>query len=68
MDDLIEALQIFRKYTNTDYPTGCMHDQLYVDVNPDLVSGEDIERLDELGFIPDEEYGEGFISFRYGSC
>jgi len=34
-----------------------------------LVSEEDITELDELGFFVDSEYGgEGFGSFRYGSC
>ena len=32
------------------------------------VSEEDIKELDKLGFIPCEEYGEGFVSFRFGSC
>ena len=30
MDDLIEALQIFRKYANLQYPTCCLHDTLYI--------------------------------------
>ena len=36
---------------------------------PELVSKDDIEELDKLGFFIDKEYGgEGFGSFRYGSC
>lgn len=68
MDDLIKALQIFRKYTNTKYPTQCAHDTLYVNVDPELVSDEDKQKLDELGFFVSEEYDESFASFRYGSC
>ena len=69
MKDLIEALQIFLKYGNQSYPTHCEHDYLYVDINASLVSEEDINRLNELGFFPDTEYDNcGFGSFKYGSC
>lgn len=70
MKDLIEALQIFLKYTDSKYPTNCSHDMLWVNVDPELVSDEDKARLDELGFFVSEDYdyAEGFCSFRYGSC
>ena len=69
MEQLIKALQIFLKYGNPTYPTHCEHDYLYVSISPDLVSEEDKKELDTLGFFVDEEYGgEGFGSFRYGSC
>jgi len=69
MEKLIEALNIFLKYGNPDYPFHCEHDYLYVDINPELVSEEDKAALDELGFFVDEEYGgDGFGSYRYGSC
>ncbi len=67
IDRLIEALQIFKKYIGTSYPTNCSHDQLYVDVRPDDVNEADIKRLDELGFFVDEEL-DGFSSFEFGSC
>jgi len=67
MDDLIEALTLLRKYASPPYPTNCGHDTLWVHVNPELVSPEDVARLDELGFFPDGD-GEGFMSFRFGSC
>ena len=67
MDDLIEALTLLRKYANPQSPTNCEHDTLWVDVKPGLVSAEDMQRLDELGFFPGED-GEGFTSFRFGSC
>lgn len=34
MKKLIEALQIFYKYSQVEYPTGCEHDTLYVYVDP----------------------------------
>ena len=69
MDDLIEALQIFRKYTETNYPTHCEHDIMYIshDVIKSDVSLKDLKRLDELGFFIDEESG-GFASYKFGSC
>ena len=68
MEDLIEALLIFKKYTNCEYPTGCEHDVLRVYVDPADVSVGDILKLDELGFIKDEELGDCFLSFKYGSA
>ena len=41
MDDLIEALKIFRKYTDAYNPTNCTHDEFLVNVDPDKVSEED---------------------------
>ena len=38
MDDLITALTIFRKYSDTKYPTHCEHDTLYVLIDPDVVT------------------------------
>lgn len=68
MADLIEALQIFLKYRNEEWPTHCEHDQLMImGVTKDEVSAEDAKRLDELGFI----YADGddcWLSFRYGSA
>lgn len=68
MKDLIESLQIFLKYGNPQFPTHCEHDTLTVDINPELISEEDIVRLEQLGFDPDESEGDCFISFRFGSC
>jgi len=69
MKDLIEALQIFLKYGNPESPTHCEHDVLTIcDINPDDVSDEDKVKLEGLGFIISEEYGEEcFQSFRFGS-
>lgn len=68
MGDLIKAFQIFSKYSKSKYPTNCSHDLLFVDVNPELVSKEDIKILDTLGFFISQEFDDGFSSFRFGSC
>ena len=67
MKDLIKALQIFLKYGNPYNPTNCSHDELYVDISPELVSEKDKKLLDKLGFTKLSE-GDGFYSFRFGSC
>jgi hypothetical protein len=67
MEDLIKALQIFLKYSNTEYPTHCEHDVLQVDVDPELVSEEDKIELKKLSFSVDEEF-DCFYSYRFGSC
>jgi hypothetical protein len=67
MEDLIEALTILASYATPQCPTNCAHDVLFVNVSPALVSGDDLRRLDELGFLPDED-GSGFQSYRFGSC
>jgi len=71
MDDLIEALTIFKKYIKEDAyaPTHCEHDVFMVcaGIREDAVSAEDTERLEELGFSWDESY-DCWSSFRFGSC
>ena len=71
MKDLIEALTIFLKYKNEQWPTHCEHDVLYVmGVTEEEVSEEDKKRLGELGFIfaKDSDAGPTWLSFRYGSA
>jgi len=70
MEQLIQALQIFLKYGNPDYPTHCEHDILYIiGIDPEIVSNEDKVKLDELGFfVSDEDGDEVFQSFKYGSA
>lgn len=70
MDDLIEALTIFKKYKNLKWPTHCEHDVLYIiGIDASDVSNEDTEKLEELGFIVTDEFDEpSFISFRFGSA
>jgi hypothetical protein len=65
MNDLIEALTLFAKYTTAAHPTHCEHDELYVLVDPERVSREDRTRLKALGF----EVGPGnFRSLRFGAA
>lgn len=66
MDELIEALQIFRKYGNKQRPTHCEHDVLCV-VGIDVVSDEDANKLNLLGFHWSAEY-DSWVSFRFGSA
>lgn len=68
MDKLIEALTIFKKYANNDYPTHCEHDVLYVvGIEKDDVSKEDTKKLNELGFAWDSDV-DCWGSFLYGSA
>lgn len=67
MKDLIEALQIMLKNGDVSHPTHCYHDELHVFPNSMTFTETDIKRLDELGFYINEE-GDGFFSFRFGSC
>ena len=71
MDELIEALNIFKRYLNKEdyaytWPTNCYNGEMRVSVHPKNVSDEDELRLQELGFQPDYYYGN-FVSIKYGS-
>ena len=73
MNDLIEALEIFKKYVPAQdsyefkNPFHCEHDILMVTaVKMDDVSEEDAQKLDDLGFFKSEEF-ECFASFKFGS-
>ena len=67
MNDLIEALQLFRKYANEKWPTHCEHDEMWImGVGREMVSDADHKRLDELGFFWSEE--DCYKSFRFGSA
>ena len=70
MNDLIEALTILKKGINPEegWPTNCSHDKLWVKGDWSKFTDEDFERLSDLGFEKDDEYEEGFYSFKYGSC
>ena len=68
MKDLIEALTIFSKYTDTRCPTICSHDMLSIaGVDREQVSEEDRKRLEELDFIWDDD-DEFYFSYRFGSA
>jgi hypothetical protein len=66
MDDLIQALQIFRQYANERNPTHCEHDTLYI-MGVGEVSYEHAAELTRLGFLWDETE-EVWYSFRFGSA
>ena len=66
MDDLIEALQILRKYKNPEFPTHCEHDILYIHIKPKKVTDEDIQALADLSVHPSYEL-KCFISYKFGS-
>lgn len=67
MKDLIEALTIFLKYRNAQWPTNCSHDELAImGITEDEVSAEDRARLDELGFLWGSD--DCWISYRFGSA
>ena len=67
MDRLIKALNIFLLYGNPEYPTHCEHDTLYiVGIDPDEVSEEHKQELEQLGFIIDDD--NCFISYEFGSA
>lgn len=67
MKDLIEALQIFAKYTDVNHPTTCEHDVMYVLVGPFDVPDEEKDKLEELGFSVNEEERH-FYSWRFGTA
>jgi len=67
MKNLIEALTIFSKYTNSNYPTSCEHDILYVQVDPAEVTYDDKTKLNDLGFHADID-NHNFYSYTFGSC
>jgi len=47
---LSEGLKILNGYPNTGFPIQVTHGELKIDVNPELVSVDDKNRLDVLGF------------------
>lgn len=68
MDELIEALQIFRKYKNERWPTNCQHDVFYImAVTKDEIPEVEQRRLKELGFLWNDTE-EVWQSFRFGSA
>lgn len=55
------------KYDNPSRPFQCEHDELIINVDPQIVSEEDKRKLDDLGIFIGDDY-ECFKSFRYGSA
>lgn len=68
MKKLIEALTIFLKYGDPEFPTHCEHDVMWIcGIEPSDVSEDDVKKLKELGFFIDEN-DNCFKSYRYGSA
>ncbi len=67
MNDLIEALQIFAKYSNEEWPTHCEHDILMISDVQNDISQEDKDKLEKLGFHWSDEF-DCWVSYRFGSC
>ena len=68
MEDLIQALSIFARYTKAYAPTHCEHDVFYVvGVGKDTPSAEEKNRLETLGFFWSED-NNAWASFRFGSA
>lgn len=55
LSNLIKALKIFLKYGDCEYPIHCERDILFIlEINPNIVSDEDKDILEQLGFYVDE--------------
>jgi len=67
MSDLIEALKIFRRYGNPEWPTHCEHDVMMINIDYTIISDKDKEKLNHLGFIEDVENNK-FKSYKFGSA
>lgn len=68
LSELIEGLQIFLKYGDVEWPTHCEHDELWItNVALTALTSEDRARLEELGFIYDED-DESYKSYAFGSA
>lgn len=67
MDDLIEALTIFKKYIgDTKWPTHCEHDVLLVQCPKDILES-DAKRLEDLSFSWSQEF-DCWASYKFGSA
>jgi hypothetical protein len=68
-EKLTEAFWLFNKYVTDQrkWYISCDHDVMYVHVEYESVSPADRSRLEELGFIHDEE-NDQFLSFEHGSA
>lgn len=68
MEDLINALLIFKKYRNSKFPTNCEHDVLMImEIEKDELSEEDKKEVARLGFFWSESEG-CWSSFKFGSA
>lgn len=61
-DEWIESFEIFKKYEATGGLEAAKHDEVFAGPNPNVISSEDLVRLEKLGWN-ESEYGEGFQAF-----
>ena len=69
MDELIEALTIFKKHLegySGEYPTHCEHDVLMIGCHTKDLPEKDAKRLGELGFQWNGEH-DCWVSYKFGS-
>jgi hypothetical protein len=67
MEQLIEDLKVFSKYSKSDYPTHCEHDTMMIaDVAQDDISEEDLEKVSDRWLWSEED--DGYISYRFGKA
>ena len=68
MKELIEALIVFQRYSENEYPTHCEHDALCVcHIEQSDMSEVDREYVEARSFFWNEEY-DCWSSYKYGSC
>lgn len=66
MDELIQALTVFKKYRNEKWPTHCEHDVLMImAVGEKEMSLEDTATVEKLGFHWSSEY-DCWASYKFG--
>jgi hypothetical protein len=53
--DYAEAFTIFAKYGDGEWATNPGHDEIWSGPNPEIVSDEDKKRLEELGWMVEDE-------------
>jgi hypothetical protein len=58
LKEFAEAILILSKYTDKKYAISCSHEIIIVQVSPDDVSDEDIDRLKKMSFYPDRVYDD----------
>jgi hypothetical protein len=69
MHDFMKAMTLVEEVVGLPkYPFHCEHDTLTLCVDPRKFSGEQIKKMDDWGFWVDEETGDWFNSYRWGSC
>lgn len=65
--DLIQGLKILATaQSNEISPLHCEHDRLTVMATPDAFTPEELDQLEDMGFLPGED--QTFYSFRFGSA